>query len=271
MTPWLETLGVCLLALLGYGLGRWISRWRKPFWLIGYILPLALIVVIAATRRYSVLEFIPPWSWLVAGRTEFVLSGLVGAMVLATPLSRLPRAIDRRLVILFLVVIVAVYVAWPFLAPAFNRTYLGSLKTFIPADGVCRQSTDYTCGPAAAVTALRHLGLAADEGRIAIEAYTSTAIGTPPDLLCAALQKHYATNGLVCEYRPFKSLAELKAQGLVLAVIKYSLLEDHYVTVFEVTDTEVLAADPLRGRVTYSIKEFAERWRFVGIVLHRKP
>jgi hypothetical protein len=52
----------------------------------------------------------------------------------------------------------------PFLAPAFNRGYLAGLKTRIDADGVCRQSSEYTCGPAAAVTALRKLGLPAEEG-----------------------------------------------------------------------------------------------------------
>jgi predicted double-glycine peptidase len=69
----------------------------------------------------------------------------------------------------------------------------------------CRQSTDYTCGPAAAVTALRKLGFPAEEGQIAIVSYTSATTGTPPDILAEALRKYYGKDGLIVEYRPFKN------------------------------------------------------------------
>ena len=44
--------------------------------------------------------------------------------------------------------------------------------------------------------ALRKLGFRAEEGEIAILAHTSTAIGTPPDVLCAALRTKYGASGL---------------------------------------------------------------------------
>ena len=52
---------------------------------------------------------------------------------------------------------------------------------------------------------------------------------------------------------------------------KFGFLVDHYVTVLEVTDTEVVVGDPLNGLDKMSYDEFRERWRFVGIVLKRKP
>jgi ABC-type bacteriocin/lantibiotic exporter with double-glycine peptidase domain len=158
---------------------------------------------------------------------------------------------------------------WPFLAPVFNRGTLRAMQTRFDGDGVCRQNTDYTCGPAAAVTALRRLNYAAEEGELAVLAHTSTAIGTPPDLLCAALQKRYAAEGLHCAYRHFRNLDELKAAGLILAVTKFALFVDHYVVVLEVTDTEVRVADPLYGKQTYSREQFQNRWRYCGIVLSR--
>jgi ABC-type bacteriocin/lantibiotic exporter with double-glycine peptidase domain len=65
-------------------------------------------------------------------------------------------------------------------------------------------------------------------------------------------------------------VAELKGAGLMLAVIKYGFLVDHWVTVLEVTDSAVIIGDPLGGREQLSYEEFAERWRFEGIVLERK-
>ena len=159
---------------------------------------------------------------------------------------------------------------WPFLAPEFNRKQLADLQTRINADGVCLQSTDYNCGPASAVTALRKLGLPAEEGRLAILSFSSSMTGTPPDILAEALQNEYGKNGLTAEYRPFNSIPELRQAGLTLAVTRFGFMVDHYVTVLEVTDSEVVVGDPLNGLERLSYTDFQQKWRFVGIVLHRK-
>ena len=86
-----------------------------------------------------------------------------------------------------------------------------SFKTQIDRDGVCRQSTDYNCGPAAAVTALRRLGFPAEEGEIAVAAHTSSAMGTPPAILYDTLKGRYAQSGPGCEYRYFKDISELRS------------------------------------------------------------
>jgi ABC-type bacteriocin/lantibiotic exporter with double-glycine peptidase domain len=167
--------------------------------------------------------------------------------------------------------LVVVYISlWPFLAPAFNRDYLARLATQIDPNGICRQSSDYDCGPAAAVTALRKLGFPAEEGQIAIWAHTSSAIGTPPDILARTLQEHYGRDGLISEFRVFKNLKELKQAGLTLVVIRYSFWFDHYLTVLGVDDDHVVVGDPSRGLMLIPSKEFLSKWRHVGVVLHRK-
>ena len=133
------------------------------------------------------------------------------------------------------------------------------------------QNTEYTCGPAAAVTALRKLGLPAEEGQLAIASLTSSETGTPADILAEALQENYGKDGLVAEYRTFKNISELKQAGLTLAVVKFGFMVDHWVTVFEVTDSQVIIGDPLNGIDKISHKDFLEKWRFEGIVLKRKP
>ena len=71
------------------------------------------------------------------------------------------------------------------------------------------------------------------------------------------------------EYRSFNTISELKQAGLTLAVIKFGFMVDHYVTVLEVTDSEVIVGDPLDGLDRMSYEEFQQKWRFVGVVLKR--
>jgi hypothetical protein len=269
-SPWLESAAVALLAFSGFLLGRWFSRLPKHCWLLGYFLPLILVLVYGAAMRIPSFVFIPPVSWMMMGRNKFAVIGFIAAMVLTAPLSRLPQKRSRIAVVVLMVVIVCVMSVWPFLAPAFNRQHLASLKTRLDADGICLQSNDYDCGPAAAVTALRKLGLPAEEGEIAILAHTSSATGTPPDVLARALQDRYAKDGLASEYRVFRSVEELKPAGLTLAVIKYRFWVDHYVTVLEVTDDQIVVGDPARGRCVYTPQEFRDKWRFEGVVLRRE-
>jgi hypothetical protein len=120
------------------------------------------------------------------------------------------------------------------------------------------------------VTALRKLGFSAEEGEIAILAHTSSAIGTPPDMLADALREKYGKDGLLCDYRVFNDLDELRNAGLTLAVIKFNLFEDHFVTVLEVKSNAVLVGDPVSGLRTLSPADFIDQWRFEGVVLRRK-
>jgi len=158
----------------------------------------------------------------------------------------------------------------PFLMPVLMIGYNSGLKTRVDDDGVCLQSNGINCGPAAAVTALRMLDLDGEEGELAILAYTSPVSGTPPDLLCNALTRRYAGQNLKCDYRLFKSISEMKdTKEVVIAVIKFSFLIDHYVTVMEITDDAVIVGDPLHGKSTYTREQFEEKWRHTGVVLSR--
>lgn len=269
LTPWLESAAVTLLAVAGVLLGGWFSRLPRPYWTVGYFIPLTLIGIYGVAVWHPALTLEPPVSWMMMGRNKFAIIGFVTTMVLTTPLSRLPGKRARAYVVVLMVIVVSVMSVWPFLAPAFNRTYLSRLKTRMDEDGICRQSNDYNCGPAAAVTALRKLGFPAEEGEIAILAHTSTATGTPPDILAKALRERYGKDGLLSEYRVFKGVDELKSAGLTLAVIKHSLMLDHYVTVLQVTDDRVLVGDPIKGKAELARGEFEKRWRFVGVVLQR--
>src|SRR5437763_1068706 len=219
MTPWFESLAVASVAVLAFLLGRLFSRLPRPYWLIGYFLPFALVLLYALAMFQPRLALVPPISWMMIGRSRFVCFNFIAVMLLATPLAKLPQKRNRIVVCVFMLVLTAVSVI-PFLAPAFNRSYLASLKTRLDSEGICRQSNDYTCGPAAAVTALRKLDLPAEEGEIAILAHTSSLTGTEPDVLASELQKRYRAEGLSAQYRAFNGVEDLRKAGLTIAVVK---------------------------------------------------
>lgn len=251
-------------------MGRWFSNQRSPWWGIGYFIPLVLIFCYVLAFRVPGLMFSPPFSWISMGMKKYALFGFVAAMVLTTPLSRIPQRRIRMLISILMSVIIFFMALWPFIAPMLDRKDLMHLQTHMDTNGICLQTTTYTCGPASAVTALRKLGLPAEEGEIAILSYTSEQEGTPEDMLADGLKRRYASSGLIVECRAFKSIAELKQAGLTLAVVKYGFMLDHWVTVLEVSNSDVVVGDPAGGLDRLSYQDFAGKWRFVGIVLHRK-
>jgi predicted double-glycine peptidase len=270
MNLWLAGLVALLCALAGVALGRWFSRLRGWYWTLGYFIPLGLVFVYALAFHIPAILFAPPFCWMLMGLRKFAMMGFLATLVLTTPMSRLPQKRHRILVSVLMAVIVFFMGIWPFFAPLVDREQLRHLQTNIDKNGICLQTTDYTCGPASAATALRKLGLPAEEGQMAILSCTSRQEGTPEDMLADGLNRQYAAQGLSARCRAFQSVGELKGAGLTLAVIRYGFLVDHWVTVLEVTDSEVVIGDPLGGLDRLSYQEFAKRWRFIGIVLQRK-
>ena len=271
MNPWLETTGVVLIAVFGVFAGRACSRFRKPYWVLGYILPSVLIAMLAMVRFNDALYFVPPFSWVAAGRVRFVVLSLAVSMGLTVPLSRLPYKFEKLIVCILMAGCVAWFSVLPCLVPALFIDHLSNLQTKFDKNGICRQTTDYTCGPAAAVTALRKLGLTANEGELAVLSYSSPVIGTLPACLSSALQDRYSAEGLNCRYRRFDSVAQLKNAGITLALVREAFLMDHCLAVLEVSDDAVTVADPVTGTRLMPYEQFEKIWRFCGIVLKRNP
>jgi len=265
---YVKTIGVLILAATGAVVGLRAGRWRKPWWLVAYIVPLTLILAIVLARRLPRLEFLAPTSWLMAGRTEFIVFGFAVPSLFATVIPKLHHKRERFLLWVLVCIYVVAQSALPFLLPAFTRGTLAAIEMAIDRDGICLQSTGYTCGAASAVTALRQLGVEAHEGELAVLSHTSR-MGTAPDLLCVAINRRFAEQGVRAECRCFGSLGDLRGKEPVLAAVRYRFLIDHFVAVLRVTDSEVVIGDPLVGREALSYDEFSNRWRRYGILVNR--
>jgi predicted double-glycine peptidase len=266
MNPCLETGGAILLALCGVALALRLAKLPQRCWIPAYLLSLA-VVCIFGLERYTVgLEFVPPFSWVAAGRTRYILAAFAAPILILTPAAKLPRRRDKVFLRIFTGLCLLSFVVMPFFLPALVRNNLAALTTKIDPDGVCLQRTSYTCGPAAAVTGLRKLGLPAEEGQLAIWSHASQ-FGPTPDAIVDALRSHYGADGLEVRYQRFRQVADLEQPGVTLAVVKYGFMVDHFVAVLGITDQEVIVGDPLSGKTIHSHGDFAKLWRFCGLSL----
>ncbi len=138
----------------------------------------------------------------------------------------------------FVVLLLLPFVIIPFSKQLLNPLDVSSL-TDTWEEGVCRQSTPSTCGPASTATLLQHVsGKKLSEAEIAKGSLT-TATGTEAWYLAQYLKREgYKVNILTKKRSPvFPSIAGIDMGGI-----------GHFVVVFSVTDKGIEIADPLDGK-----------------------
>jgi hypothetical protein len=181
------------------------------------------------------------------------------ALVFGLLIPRLTKA-RQRMVVWCLAGAMAVYFGLvPVLAPAVVRGSLTGTAGETDGQGVCRQTHDYTCGPAAAVTALRRLGVEAAEGPLAVAAHCGPAVGADGHALARAMTAA-AAGRAAFSFRWVGDAGALAAMTPAVVTLDSNLLRGHYVAVLEVTPTHVLIGDPQAGRQRLTRDEFAEEW-----------
>lgn len=259
-----QTAGVILLAVSGVLIGLRFGRVRSRAWMVAYIVPVLILAVIGTAHWVPQAESSWPFKWIMAGRTESAAMAFVCTTLLTTPLSRLPQRRNRRAVVLFMTLFTIYFSVLPFLMPAIEYNRLSGLETRFDGSDICLQSTSYNCGPAAAVTVLRRIGVAAEEGELALRAHTTRFTGTPMDSLCNAIRSVYA---VPCRIVYCRNVSELQGKGPFVAVVKFNLFVDHFVAVLSVSETEVTIGDPLSGLRTCTPDEFDKEWRRCAIVV----
>jgi predicted double-glycine peptidase len=271
MVGWLELAGVIFAAVLGAKAGRAFSRLKSPYWGFGYLLPLGLIMLLLYITFAGLNASNPLFAWISSGRLRFVIIALTVTMGSMTLIGRVKNRFEKSAVFVIMLAVVGWGAVLPFAYPLILKNDLAKLHTKTDSDNICVQTTSYTCGPAAAVTALSRLGIQAQEGELAILSHTSPIVGTMPWELYKAIEDRYASAGVDCRFRRFDSINQLKDADVTLAIVRDAFLLDHCVAVIEVTDKTVTIGDPISGKVQMSYKEFQSVWRFYGITLKHNP
>lgn len=253
MHPWLESILIVALSVTSFSSAYVFQRARWICMAVG-ILAIAAAVFSAGSFR---------------GR-EYALLMSAAAPMVAAPLFRFPLSQNIRIGLLAVMTLSTGYAGWmEFFAAAVSRPELASLKTTFH-DGVCIQSTGYTCGPAAAVTLLKRKGFSAEEGDLALLSKCSMHTGTDGPLLVDAIEKRFGHAGVKCTAVKFKDIDALKNAGEVMTIVNLDAWTDHWVVVLKITDTAVHTADPIYGLRIESREDFEKRWRWEGLTIDRR-
>jgi len=184
--------------------------------------------------------------------------------LMATGLAmRLRSSQPRRLVFLSLVLLAPLFL-WDSFFVCVQPDY--AMAAQIDSDGVCRQATDYSCGPAAGVTLLRLLGVELSEGEMAKLSLLRPQKGVTVLELCRGLNialrptgrrvavRKVAPGRADCVPTPF--LAEIGRPGS----------PDHCVVVLAVLADCVIVADPARGQAVIDKERFIAEWTGIAIL-----
>ncbi len=129
------------------------------------------------------------------------------------------------------------------------------------SEGVCRQSSESSCGPACAATLLRRLGKTATEKEIAQAAFTSRS-GTENWYLARALR----TRGVRVQ---FQFLRDPKQPWPVPAVAGVRLPDcgnaGHFVAVLDQDALSITIGDPLEGKL--KLPKTTAKYQFTGFFM----
>ena len=242
MNPWTD-LAVSLLAIVaGMTIGWRAGRGWVAVYGVGLIVT-ALIGVVTRWPQASEWQFL---GWAGDVRLKSWLAAMVIPALLLAPTYRLATVRRMRILIGSCVLAGGIGVA-PLLSAVMVAERLRELPTRWGPDGVCRQQTDFTCGPAAAVT--------------------TPLTGTSPEAMARMLKRGFGDRGVQVGVRNFEGLEELDPHGVTLVVVRYGFMVDHWVCVLGVTDKGVEVGDPGCGREVWSRSDFEQRWRKVGVEL----
>ncbi len=264
----LETLGVFALACVFAWIGYKITQRKSKAWIISFCVLFPPVIFVILLNRVPTMVYSSVFSKLAQGRLEFVIMAICLPCIFGLLVPRLPIKRQQIVVAIFAAIGTSYFVIVPFLDPVFLYVKMKGTDTWIE-NGVCIQTTNSTCGAASAVTALRQLGIEAQERELALAASTTRSWGTSEHMLAKAIKRKYRDVGIHCSVKVFDEPEQLKNCCPVIAIVKYRPMVDHYVAVLDVDDKKVLIGDPLSGRVQLTHKEFVEKWRKIGIIVRK--
>jgi MFS family permease len=230
-----------------------------------------LLLAFAGAAQHLAVRGGSPWA-LAVGRAYVDIGGGVtpaclGALVLAAIVAASPERTVRLGVLRLVAAMAALLLA----AAAF-----GSLAWLLrPAtmantpgtDGLIRQSTAVTCGPASGAMLLARAGIVASEGQVALAADCSPLIGTEIPTLAHGLDRLARPHGRRCECGTltYDRLVALDRPAVISIYLAHLRLW-HAVLVERAGPDGVELADPLGGqRERVGRAELTAEWDPLGV------
>lgn len=244
-----------------FAAGAWVGvrRVKAAPWGVGIAALLILLRIF--WRLYPQYEHpLFPWDWYVDVRPWWVFGPAmfalgVGAAKMSTKGARAGVAMLGVLL-------------WVVSGQRLYLTYMlphDEMRGIADSQGVVRQTTDYTCGAAAAATVLVQLGVPATEREMSELCGTNLFTGTDEFGVARGLRAKLPGRRIRVRGGGWE---ELRAAPLPAAVtVRFVPWIDHWVVVLETTEGGVVVGDPVGGRKLLGREIFLRRWRGVMVTV----
>lgn len=263
---------MCCCAVAGYWIARWIG-FSAAVMLAGAVTAMMLIFAQYLSDSVWVAQVVPARMLLVFGNWLPLLAGMLAGVGWVIS----PRRAWGKAVILGVLVACALYLPYRWLFeehPAARNVWLGSL---------CLQTTNATCGAAAAATLLNSVGIASNESEMTRLCFT-TWRGTPLHGVIGGLARK--TEGTPWRVKVMKTDLKSLLQLGRPAILRVGLDDDastdtryvrqwgwmpgvaHMVVLSEVNaDGRLRIADPSTGWEGWEPEALDVLWQGIAIVL----
>ena len=142
--------------------------------------------------------------------------------------------------------------------------------TNIDRNGLCRQTTGYTCVAASMVTMLRAKGITADETEMARLSYTQVGGGATDSRALWALQRKLEGTGWAPRYRALDREGLIKASKPCMVQLDWGYFVSHMVPVMAADAETVVIGDPLSGERRVPMSKFEAQWKGNAITIDAK-
>ncbi len=199
---------------------------------------------------------------------ELTALAIPAAMLFAIGAERVPRASDRR-AIRWLVIVLAVYfmkAGW-WMTPA-GVGAVGPTK--IDMEGICRQTTEYTCVAASMVTMLRAHGVEAEEREMAELSRTQVGGGATDSRALWALDLKLAGTAWRARYVSVRPGELASVPKPCMVQLNWGFFTSHMVPLLRADEKDVVIGDPLGGLRRMSLESFRRQWKGQAIVLEAR-
>lgn len=252
--PWLYFALNTLLLFAAVMAGRIVGRKSKQIWI-----PVALICLFLLfletwfVQRPDIEYSLIPW----IDYAFFRGWGLIGAFaVFGIGSVQIPRDAGHALLLfILLLIIVRMYFWWDILFGLdYNFTEIGF------KNGICYQSTRYTCAPASSAMLLRHFGIRTSEKEMARLSLTGNVRATSNIKVIRGLRLKLKNTGYQVKIR-VTDIAGLRQIRLpCLISLKTGLVSKHMVVLAALDDRHAELLDPEDGRIRIKLEEFRKTW-----------
>lgn len=267
--PFFAFAGLLLFGLLGAACVHFVPEDKYGRGLLGVAI-FCLAMIIFKAIQYTIpnlVELADNQPLYVYLERDFALPFAMIFFVAAAKLLPEESSENQRAVRLLaglLAVIMILQNLWVFSAP---RCYTESAGKW--SEGVCLQSTGYTCGAASVATVLRAKGVKdATEQEAAYLSYTIPNRGVTDLGAAMALRARLPNHRVECKR---VSLEDLKTVELpCLIPMRFSFWFDHMTVLLRVENGGYVIGDPLKGPEFYSKEKFVKRWYERAVLVQSK-